>query len=161
MWSWKITIPGVSCSAGMGRRWHSRAWAQLRGLQTCWEWSRRENSSRGLGTAVRAERRGRGEEPQGKQLCLPALLTPPLPTPLLHHFPPSLLPSLGQETVLGHSRTWKWPRQSREEPEESMGSPQGLHGHLKAGCAEQSNPPSLHLPLPCAEHLHLENKPAL
>lgn len=52
--------------------------------------------------------------------------------------------------MLGQSRTWKWPRQSREEPEESMESPQELQEHLKAGCAEQSNPPSLHLPQPKA-----------
>lgn len=70
-------------------------------------------------------------------------------------FPLSLLPtlknSLGFSFFLEQdSRTWKRPRQGREEPEESMESPPVLQGHLRAGCAGQSNPPSLLLPNPKA-----------
>lgn len=100
------------------------------------------------------------EEPRENGLSLPALVTAPLPTPLFPFFPLFLLPTLknslvlilswSRRTALGTAEHGRWPGESREEPEESMESPRVLHGHLKAACAEQSNPPSLLLPQPKA-----------
>lgn len=101
------------------------------------------------------ERRATGEPP------LPAcfgLISPAHSTlSVFSSFPSSHLEELpgfnsfpNRRTVLGTAEHGRGPRESREEPEESMESPRVLHGHLKAGCAEQSNPPSLLLPQPKA-----------
>lgn len=101
------------------------------------------------------ERRATGEPPLPD--CF-GLISPAHSTlSVFSSFPSSHLEELpgfnsfpNRRTVLGTAEHGRGPRESREEPEESMESPRVLHGHLKAGCAEQSNPPSLLLPQPKA-----------
>lgn len=58
--------------------------------------------------------------------------------------------------MLGHSRTWKWPRQSREESEESMESPLSCTGISRQDVQNRATLPpfTFHNPSPVLNTLN-------